>query len=350
MISKKTFILGIVLLFIIQPVLSFESDNYIGTRTTVSLTGVSNGSSENYTFNSITYFQQPSGEIAGDFYNATEGFLSHNYCGDGVNGVNEECDDANLNNNDDCLVGCILNKCGDGFINIGVEECDDGNLRDGDGCSAACNVEANPNPISGGGGGGGQNVIIIVSPQGEYEIYPDQFDIYINRGQLILREIEIKNVGVTTVYFNISLINKTNDNIAVWFSNNNDHFENYRLDIPFGLESQTAYFPVSIHIPSDKDIEYSSNESFVISFDDGAEKTYVKFNVYVKEDTSLINLPRIKDMLNNEIFNIFNKSIKFKHIILVVSIVLLASLIFSVLRNKPEEKKKPKKVKENENK
>lgn len=317
-----------------------ESDSYLATRTTVSLTGVSNGSSDNYTFKSITYLQQPSGEIAGIFYNATEGFLSHNYCGDGITGVNEQCDDANTNNNDACLIGCILNVCGDGYLHIGVEECDDGNNIDGDGCTAACHFETDPNPIGGGGGGGG-DTIIIISPQGEYEIYPSYFDIDINRGQLVLREIKIENIGATKVYFNISILNKTNDNIAVWFSNDNDHFENYVLDIPFGLEGQVKYFPVSIHIPSNPDIEYADIESFVVAFYDGAEKTYVRFNIHVNDKGF-----NISDILNKELFILFNTSIKVKHVAAVISIILLIALIYNVLKPSSKTKPKPKKGEE----
>ncbi|MEM9455534.1 MAG: DUF4215 domain-containing protein, partial [Myxococcota bacterium] len=66
------------------------------------------------------------------------------FCGDGLidgseAGV-EECDDANLDNNDLCLNTCMLATCGDGFVRTGIEECDDGNLEDGDGCSATCTL------------------------------------------------------------------------------------------------------------------------------------------------------------------------------------------------------------------
>lgn len=65
-----------------------------------------------------------------------------NVCGDGFLNRDtfpsgtplEECDDANLNENDACLSTCRLNVCGDGVVHLGVEECDDANDNPNDGC------------------------------------------------------------------------------------------------------------------------------------------------------------------------------------------------------------------------
>jgi len=59
-------------------------------------------------------------------------------CGDGMVGVNEECDDGNTSNVDDCLNNCSAAVCGDGYIRAGVEECDDANVYDTDYCTNAC--------------------------------------------------------------------------------------------------------------------------------------------------------------------------------------------------------------------
>lgn len=55
-------------------------------------------------------------------------------CGDGVVDRDEECDDANNEQNDDCLDNCLKAACGDDFVQYGMEECDDGNFEDGDTC------------------------------------------------------------------------------------------------------------------------------------------------------------------------------------------------------------------------
>jgi len=66
------------------------------------------------------------------------------YCGDGVADSGEECDDGNEDDNDDCVQGCLLNVCGDGYVNETqdatgpVERCDDGNTADGDDCRGDC--------------------------------------------------------------------------------------------------------------------------------------------------------------------------------------------------------------------
>jgi cysteine-rich repeat protein len=62
-------------------------------------------------------------------------------CGDGIVNFTEECDDANAKNDDFCLTSCLLAKCGDSFVLIGIEECDDGNSNLGDGCDHLCHVE-----------------------------------------------------------------------------------------------------------------------------------------------------------------------------------------------------------------
>src|SRR3712207_2938501 len=55
-------------------------------------------------------------------------------CGNALVGADEECDDGNLDDSDDCLSTCKLNKCGDGKTNLRAEECDDGNSSNEDDC------------------------------------------------------------------------------------------------------------------------------------------------------------------------------------------------------------------------
>jgi cysteine-rich repeat protein len=48
-------------------------------------------------------------------------------CGNGIMDPGEDCDDTNTSNNDNCRNDCVLNRCGDGFINtLGSpkEQCD----------------------------------------------------------------------------------------------------------------------------------------------------------------------------------------------------------------------------------
>ncbi|MCA9715016.1 MAG: DUF4215 domain-containing protein [Myxococcales bacterium] len=61
-------------------------------------------------------------------------------CGNGVVEANEECDDANLDQRDDCLNSCIVAFCGDGFVHTGFESCDDGNLLNDDACTTTCEL------------------------------------------------------------------------------------------------------------------------------------------------------------------------------------------------------------------
>jgi cysteine-rich repeat protein len=62
-------------------------------------------------------------------------------CGDGIlqTGV-EDCDDGNDDDTDECPSTCVPASCGDGFVQDGVEDCDDGNNDDGDDCSADCTI------------------------------------------------------------------------------------------------------------------------------------------------------------------------------------------------------------------
>lgn len=62
-------------------------------------------------------------------------------CGDGVAHAGEACDDGNLDDTDGCLVGCVLAACGDGIVQTGVEDCDDANAVLADGCTPACAIE-----------------------------------------------------------------------------------------------------------------------------------------------------------------------------------------------------------------
>ena len=62
-------------------------------------------------------------------------------CGDGVVGIGEACDDANLIEFDGCTSKCTNAGCGDGItrrdldpLQEGYEACDDGNDRDDVGC------------------------------------------------------------------------------------------------------------------------------------------------------------------------------------------------------------------------
>jgi cysteine-rich repeat protein len=50
----------------------------------------------------------------------------------------EECDDGNADDTDECIAGCILATCGDGFTWAGMEGCDDANDIDDDACSNTC--------------------------------------------------------------------------------------------------------------------------------------------------------------------------------------------------------------------
>jgi cysteine-rich repeat protein len=63
------------------------------------------------------------------------------FCGDGVVGPGETCDDGPENGpGEACNAGCLLNVCGDGDKGPG-EACDDGDVMSGDGCSSACALE-----------------------------------------------------------------------------------------------------------------------------------------------------------------------------------------------------------------
>jgi cysteine-rich repeat protein len=62
-------------------------------------------------------------------------------CGDGVVSGSEQCDDANLDEDDACRSDCRSARCGDGLVWTAVEECDDGNGTQRDGCSDTCHIE-----------------------------------------------------------------------------------------------------------------------------------------------------------------------------------------------------------------
>ncbi|MFN2377668.1 MAG: DUF4215 domain-containing protein [Candidatus Binatia bacterium] len=64
-------------------------------------------------------------------------------CGDGVTDTGEECDDANMDENDGCTSQCT--SCGNGVAG-GLEQCDDGNNDAGDCCSPSCTFEAMGSP------------------------------------------------------------------------------------------------------------------------------------------------------------------------------------------------------------
>jgi cysteine-rich repeat protein len=64
------------------------------------------------------------------------------YCGDGLvwndGDGQEECDDANMSNDDECTSTCTASFCGDGVLWQGMETCDDGNLDNHDACPDSC--------------------------------------------------------------------------------------------------------------------------------------------------------------------------------------------------------------------
>jgi cysteine-rich repeat protein len=64
------------------------------------------------------------------------------YCGDGITGTGEACDDGNDVDNDMCTNACTVAKCGDAVVRTGIEQCDDGNSASGDCCSPSCAFEA----------------------------------------------------------------------------------------------------------------------------------------------------------------------------------------------------------------
>jgi cysteine-rich repeat protein len=94
--------------------------------------------------NSIAIIVNGSGKRVAESYNGeannapllvVEYFLWSVTCGDGVIDLLEECDDANVNNNDNCTNMCTYPVCGDGSIwdeEGGLETCDDGGFCSGD--------------------------------------------------------------------------------------------------------------------------------------------------------------------------------------------------------------------------
>lgn len=59
-------------------------------------------------------------------------------CGDGVIDPGEACDDGNTSSEDFCTAECVVNECGDGFVNEnGGEECDPGPGIEDDTCTPA---------------------------------------------------------------------------------------------------------------------------------------------------------------------------------------------------------------------
>ena len=68
-------------------------------------------------------------------------------CGDGLKQRWEPCDDGNQDDTDDCVSGCRLARCGDGFVRSNLtihdqefEACDDGNVDETDGCLSTCRL------------------------------------------------------------------------------------------------------------------------------------------------------------------------------------------------------------------
>jgi cysteine-rich repeat protein len=91
---------------------------------------------------------------------------TNSFCGDGVlwQGM-ETCDDGNLIDSDACPGSCEPATCGDGFVQMGAEECDDGNMIDDDSCSNAC--EYGPFACAGG------SVQMSISPGGNMVVCDD---------------------------------------------------------------------------------------------------------------------------------------------------------------------------------
>jgi cysteine-rich repeat protein len=77
-----------------------------------------------------------------DDTDACPGTCKAAFCGDGFMSMGEECDDGNQSNTDGCVSTCVVAACGDSYIEVGVEQCDDANPADGDCCSSGCMLEA----------------------------------------------------------------------------------------------------------------------------------------------------------------------------------------------------------------
>jgi hypothetical protein len=78
------------------------------------------------------------------------GVCTEDYCGDGIvhEHMGQECDDANWNNNDDCVY-CRHAFCGDGYVHYGFEDCDDGIFNGLPGfCPADCQLTDGLDEIS----------------------------------------------------------------------------------------------------------------------------------------------------------------------------------------------------------
>ena len=67
------------------------------------------------------------------------------FCGDGLVGDGESCDDGNLLDTDTCTTTCQPATCGDNHQRedltaeeAGFEECDDGNQVETDACTSTC--------------------------------------------------------------------------------------------------------------------------------------------------------------------------------------------------------------------
>ncbi len=71
-------------------------------------------------------------------YECKDAFCGDNYTRSGF----EQCDDGNAIDTDSCTSSCQIAFCGDSIIQSGVEECDDGNIQSGDRCSSTCQYEA----------------------------------------------------------------------------------------------------------------------------------------------------------------------------------------------------------------
>jgi len=89
---------------------------------------------------SIHFGLSGGGATTGGSFGLDDLTIGGGYCGDGVVGPGEACDDGNDVDTDACLSTCVLASCGDGYLHAGVEQCDDANAIDTDACLSTCEL------------------------------------------------------------------------------------------------------------------------------------------------------------------------------------------------------------------
>lgn len=77
-------------------------------------------------------------------------------CGDQVVDPGEQCDDADSDNGDYCLEGCVLASCGDGYLHREVEQCDLGAGGNNDHEEQGCFGDCSSKDICGDASGDGE--------------------------------------------------------------------------------------------------------------------------------------------------------------------------------------------------